>query len=106
MKLILKLIAAPFVVLLTVLVAVLLFLFSLSSFFLTAASVIMALLGVGLFFIELPGGQRHLSGNCVPAFALRLAGGGGRCHYGAEQLKPVSAAIHHKLIASGQVVPK
>ena len=51
-----KLIAAPFVVLLTVLVAVLLFLFSLSSFLLTAASVIMALLGVGLFFISSPVG--------------------------------------------------
>ena len=52
MRLILKLIAAPFVVLLTVLVAVLLFLFSLSSFLLTAASVIMALAawaGHGLF---------------------------------------------------------
>ena len=56
MRLVLKLIAAPFVVLLTVLVAVLLFLFSLSSFLLTAASVIMALLGVGLFFISYPGG--------------------------------------------------
>ena len=43
MRLILKLIAAPFIVLLTVLVAVLLFLFSVSSFLLTAASVIMAL---------------------------------------------------------------
>ena len=52
MRLILKLIAAPFIVLLTVLVAVLLFLFSVSSFLLTAASVIMALLGVGLFFIS------------------------------------------------------
>ena len=56
MRLVLKLIAAPFVVLLTVLVAVLLFLFSLSSFLLTAASVIMALLGVGLFFISYPVG--------------------------------------------------
>ena len=43
-------------VLLTVLVAVLLFLFSLSSFLLTVASVIMALLGVGLFFISYPVG--------------------------------------------------
>ena len=56
MRLILKLIAAPFIVLLTVLVAVLLFLFSVSSFLLTAASVIMALLGVGLFFISYPVG--------------------------------------------------
>ena len=60
MRLLLKLIAAPFVVLLTVLVAVLLFLFSLSSFLLTAASVIMALLGVGLFFISYPVGGVYL----------------------------------------------
>ena len=57
MRLILKLIAAPFIVLLTVLVAVLLFLFSVSSFLLTAASVIMALLGMGLFFISYPVGS-------------------------------------------------
>lgn len=56
MRLILKLIAAPLVLFLTVLVAVLLFLFSLSSFLLTVASVIMALLGVGLFFISYPVG--------------------------------------------------
>lgn len=71
MRLVLKLIAAPFVVLLTVLVAVLLFLFSLSSFLLTAASVIMALLGVGLFFIGYPvGGVIYL----VIAFLLSTYG--------------------------------
>ena len=63
MRLILKLIAAPLILFLTVLVAVLLFLFSLSSFLLTAASVIMALLGVGLFFINYPVGA-----NRFPAF--------------------------------------
>ena len=56
MRLILKLIAVPLILFLTILVAVLLFLFSLSSFLLTAASVIMALLGVGLFFISYPVG--------------------------------------------------
>ena len=56
MRLLLKLIAAPFVVLLTVLVAVMLFMLSLSSFLLTVASVIMALLGVRLFFISYPVG--------------------------------------------------
>lgn len=67
MRLIFKLIAAPFILFLTALVAVLLFLFSLSSFFLTAASVIMALLGVGLFFISYPvGGVIYL----VLAFLL------------------------------------
>lgn len=57
MRLILKVIAVPFVVLLTVLVAVLLFLFSLFAFFLTAASAIAALLGVGLFFMGFPLGS-------------------------------------------------
>ena len=67
MRLILKLIAAPLILFLTVLVAVLLFLFSLSSFLLTATSVIMALLGVGLFFISYPmGGVIYL----VIAFLL------------------------------------
>lgn len=77
MRLILKLIAAPFIVLLTVLVAVLLFLFSVSSFLLIAASVIMALLGVGLFFISYPGGRRRLSGNCVllSPFGLQAVAG-------------------------------
>ena len=60
MRLILKLIAAPFIVLLTILVAVLLFLFSVSSFLLTAASVIMALLGVGLFISYPVGGVIYL----------------------------------------------
>ena len=106
MRLILKLIAAPFIVLLTVLVAVLLFLFSVSSFLLTAASVIMVLLGVGLFFISYPVGGVIYLGIAFLLSPYRLAGGGGRCYYGTEQLKPVSAAIHHKLIASGQVVPK
>ena len=55
MRLILKLIAAPLTLFLTVLVAVLLFLFSLSSFLLTAVSGIMALLGVGLFWLLLGG---------------------------------------------------
>ena len=41
---------------LTVLVFILLFLFSVSSFLLTASSVIMALLGVGLFFTGYPVG--------------------------------------------------
>ena len=73
MRLILKLIAAPFIVLLTVLVAVLLFLFSVSSFLLTAASIIMVLLGVGLFFISYPvGGVIYLG---LSPFGLQAVAG-------------------------------
>ena len=106
MRLVLKLIAAPFVVLLTVLVAVLLFLFSLSSFLLTVASVIMALLGVGLFFIGYPvGGVIYL----VIAFLLSplwLAGGDRSCYHGAGQFEPFFAPVYHKLTTSGQFGPK
>lgn len=103
MRLILKLIAAPFVVLLAVLVAVL---FSLSSFLLTAASVIMVLLGVGVVLYQLPGGRHHLSGDCVPAFPLWLAGGDRSCYHGTGQSKPFFTPVHHKLTSSGQLGPK
>lgn len=78
MRLILKVIAAPFVVLLTVLVAVLLFLFSLSAFFLTVASVIVALLGVGLFFMGFPlGGALYLLiGFLLSPYGLQAVAGG------------------------------
>lgn len=54
MRPLLKLIVAPFVMLLIVLVVVLLYLFYLSSFLLMAFSVIMVLLGVGMFFASSP----------------------------------------------------
>lgn len=77
MRLILKLIAAPLILFLTVLVAVLLFLFSLSSFLLTATSVIMALLGVGLFFISYPmGGVIYLViAFLLPPYGLQAVAG-------------------------------
>ena len=106
MRLVLKLIAAPFVVLLTVLVAVLLFLFSLSSFLLTAASVINGSAGRGTVLHRLPGGRCHLSGDCVPAFPLWLAGGDRSCYHGAGQFEPFFAPVYHKLTTSGQFGPK
>ena len=56
MRLILQLITAPFVMLLSGLVVVLLSLFSQSSFLLIVVSVIMTFQGVGLFFISYPVG--------------------------------------------------
>lgn len=106
MRLILKLIAAPLILFLTVLVAVLLFL---------VLAVILppdsglghhGSAGRGTVLHQLSGGRRHLSGDCVSAFPLWLAGRGGRCHHGAGQPEPVSAPVHHKLTASGQVGPK
>ena len=53
MKMILKVIAAPFALVLALLTALCWFLFDLCAFFLTIASVIVAVLGIGLFFVFL-----------------------------------------------------
>lgn len=55
MKMILKVIAAPFALVLALLTALCWFLFDLCAFFLTIASVIVAILGIGLFFTPTPG---------------------------------------------------
>ena len=54
MKMILKVIAAPFALVLALLTALCWFLFDLCAFFLTIASVIVAILGIGLFFTPTP----------------------------------------------------
>ena len=54
MRLLLKLFAAPVMLALTLLAAMMMFLFDICSFLLTVASVIMALLGIGLFFTPTP----------------------------------------------------
>ena len=56
MRLLLKLFAVPVMLALTILAAMLMFLFDICSFLLTVASVIMALLGIGLFFTPPPHG--------------------------------------------------
>lgn len=56
MKILLKLFTAPLILALTLLVAVMMFLFEICSMLLTIASIIMALLGFGLFLISSPTG--------------------------------------------------
>lgn len=56
MRLLLKIFALPLVLCLTLVWAVLVFLFSLSSVFLSLASVLISLLGIGLFFMGFPAG--------------------------------------------------
>ena len=56
MRLLLKLFAAPVMLALTIRAAMLMFLFDICSFLLTVASVITALLGIGLFFTPTPHG--------------------------------------------------
>ena len=54
MRLLLKLFAVPVMLALTILAAMLMFLFDICSYLLTVASVITALLGIGLFFTPTP----------------------------------------------------
>ena len=56
MRLLLKLFSAPVMLALMLLAAMMMFLFDICSFLLTAASVITALLGIGLFFTPTPHG--------------------------------------------------
>lgn len=62
--------------------------------------------GRGAVLHQLPGGRCHLSGDCVPAFPLWLAGGGRSCYHGAGQSEPFFAPVYHKLTTSGQLGPK
>ena len=56
MRLLLKLFAVPVMLAMTILAAMLMFLFDICSFLLTVASVIMALLGIAHFFTPTPHG--------------------------------------------------
>lgn len=56
MRLLLKLVAAPVMLILTLTVAVMMFLFDICSFLLTIVSVITAVVGIGLFFTPTPFG--------------------------------------------------
>ena len=56
MRLLLKIIAAPFALTLTLLSALMMFLFGVGSFLLTLASILIAALGIGLFFTPTPHG--------------------------------------------------
>ena len=54
MKILLKILVAPFALALSLLAALLVFLFDICAFLLTIASVILAVLGIALFFTPTP----------------------------------------------------
>ena len=86
MKILLKILVAPFALALSLLAALLVFLFDICAFLLTIASVLLAVLGIALFFTPTPiGGGGFLflallpSPYWVPAaagFLLWALGGG------------------------------
>lgn len=100
MKMILKVIAAPFALALALLSALCWFLFDLCAFFLTIASVIVAVLGICLFFTPPPlGGAVFL----LLAFLLSpvwLAGGSRDSDLGAGWRQICSVQVSCKLNTS------
>ncbi|MFQ9051794.1 MAG: CD1845 family protein [Oscillospiraceae bacterium] len=101
MRLILKLIAAPLILLLTVLVAVLLFLFSCVLLPPDGGLGHHGLLGVGLFFISYPVGGVIYLGIAFLLSPYGLQAVAGAVITGLEQPEPVPAPVHHKLISLG-----
>lgn len=73
MKMILKVIAAPFA--LVLLTALCWFLFDLCAFFLTITSVIVAILGIGLFFTPTPLGGFLFLAFLLPLYGLQAVAG-------------------------------
>ena len=83
MKILLKILVAPFALALSLLAALLVFLFDICAVLLTIASVILAVLGVALFFTPTPiGGIVYL----IPCFDQRT--GRERRHPHAERSLP------------------
>ena len=69
MKILLKILVAPFALALSLLAALLVFLFDICAVLLTIASVILAVLGVALFFTPTPIGGIVFR-FCLPSFAV------------------------------------
>ena len=88
-----KILAAPFVLLLTVLVMVLSFLSSAASAVLNIISVILVI-------------RHHRICGRVPHVPLRPARAGGLAHWKAGRAERISQRLYCKLTTSGQSVPK
>ena len=98
MKMILKVIAAPFALVLALLTALCWFLFDLCAFFLTIASVIVAVLGIGLFFHPDTAGRVCVPVPRFPAFSVWLAGGSRFADRSAGRREIRSVPVPCKLI--------
>ena len=73
MKILLKILVAPFALALSLLAALLVFLFDICAFLLTIASVILAVLGIALFFTPTPIGGIAYGGGEWPLVRRSVA---------------------------------
>ena len=109
MKILLKILVAPFALALSLLAALLVFLFDICAVLLTIASVILAVLGVALFFTPTPIDAHRrdcISVPCLPSFAVWTASGGGLPSLGAGRRQIRSVPVSGKLNSLGPCWPE
>ena len=107
MKILLKILVAPFALALSLLAALLVFLCDICAVLLTIASVILAVLGVALFFTPTPiGGIVFLFLAFLPSFAVWTASGGGLPSLGAGRRQIRSVPVSGKLSSLGPYWPE
>ena len=106
MKILLKILVVPFALALSLLAALLVFLFDICAVLLTIASVILAVLGVALFFYADVHRRNCISVSCLPSFAVWTASGGGLPSLGAGRRQIRSVPVSGKLSTSGHTGPK
>ena len=94
MKILLKILVAPFALALSLLAALLVFLFDICAFLLTIASVILAVLGIALFFTPTPHRRDCISVPRLPPFAVWAASSGwlSALDAGRRQIRSVSVS--------------
>lgn len=106
MKILLKILVAPFALALSLLAALLVFLFDICAVLLTIASVILTVLGVALFFHADAHRRDCISVSCLPSFAVWTASGGGLPSLGAGRRQIRSVPVSGKLSSLGPYWPE
>ena len=105
MKMLLKILVAPFALALSLLAALLVFLFDICAVLLTIASVILVGAGYRSLFHADAHRRDCISVSCLPSFAVWTASGGGLPSLGAGRRQIRSVPVSDKL-TSGQHGPK
>ena len=105
MKILLKILVAPFALALSLLAALLVFLFDICAVLLTIASVILVVLCRSLFHAD---AHRRdcISVSCLPSFAVWTASGGGLPSLGAGRRQLRSVPVSGKLSSLGPYWPE
>ena len=106
MKILLKILVAPFALALSLLAALLVFLFDICAVLLTIASVILVGAGYRSLFHADAHRRDCISVSCLPSFAVWTASGGGLPSLGAGRRQIRSVPVSGKLSSLGPYWPE